>query len=281
MKSISINNPDNSTNQIQVFGRENREKPVILILPAMAIKSKYYKAFAEELSKKYIVATGDLRGHGHSNIRPSVSVDFGYKEMIEQDLHSMVNALKTMFPRNSLYLMGHSLGGQMACLYTAREMNFIDGLILIGCCSVYYRGWSGLERFKTLAGTQFIGAIGKAIGYYPGKTFGFGGLESKTVVTDWSNQSRTGKYVLMNDPTDYEHALGKMKIDTLAISFEADTLSPEKAVENLYLKFNPTSDIEHLHLKNNHPLNDHFDHYTWTKKPANVASIIANWLEKR
>ncbi|MEZ5009567.1 MAG: alpha/beta fold hydrolase [Chitinophagales bacterium] len=278
MKKIELLNSDGSTNQLQVFGGEEKDRPVIVILPAMAVKSTYYHSIAKILSQDFIVVTMDLRGHGESSIRPSAKVDFGYKEMIELDIKTMVSRLQMTYSRSKFYLMGHSLGGQMACLFAAKYEGLIDGIILVGCGSVYYKGWEGASKFKTLLGAQFIGFIGKTLGYYPGKTFGFGGTEAKTVVIDWSNQSRTGKYVVSNDPFDYETALGKLKINTLAISFEADDMAPEKAVENLYLKFNPTSPIKHIHMRDNHPLNDNYDHYSWTKRPVGVVKLIKEWI---
>ncbi|MEZ5003383.1 MAG: alpha/beta fold hydrolase [Chitinophagales bacterium] len=278
MRKIELLNPDGSRNQLQVFGEEHKDRPIIVILPAMGVKSTYYHSIAKILSQDYIAMTMDLRGHGESSIRPSMKDDFGYKEMIDLDIKTMVERLMIQYSKNKLYLMGHSLGGQMACLFASKYEGLIDGVILVGCCSVYYKGWQGMGKFKTLFGTQLIGVISRSLGYYPGKTFGFGGTEAKTVMIDWSNQSRTGKYVLSNDPFDYETALSKLKINTLAISFEADDMAPEKAVENLYLKFNPTSGIKHIHMKNDHPLNENYDHYSWTKRPVGVVKLIKEWI---
>lgn len=280
VKKIVIRNRDGSKNQLQLYGANHKEQTIILMLPAMAVKASYYARFAVELAQYCKVATLDLRGHGASSVRASSTVDYGYADFIEHDLHTTISNLRLKFPKHKLFILGHSLGGQLGALYAAKRPTLVDGLILVASGSVYYKGWKGMQQLRTLVGTQATGVISNIFGFYPGKLFGFGGLDAKSLMLDWSNQARTGKYELLHDEFDYEYALGKLKIDTLAISFQNDEFAPEQAVENLYLKFNPTSAIDHRHLMNDHPLNETFNHYSWTKSPKNIITIIRDWFSK-
>lgn len=105
-------------------------------------------------------------------------------------------------------------------------------MILIASCSVYYKGW-GSKQYPTLVATQFFTLVSVLLGYFPGEKIGFDGTEAKTVISDRSNQSRTGNYVIKNDDFDFEVALQKVDIPILAISFQADTFATQKAVEHL------------------------------------------------
>ncbi len=83
----------------------------------------------------------------------------------------------------------------------------------------------GVSSIPTLVATQFFKLVSVLLGYFPEKKIGFGGTKAKTVISDWSNHSRTGNYVIKNDDLDFEVALQKVDIPILAISFQADTFA--------------------------------------------------------
>jgi len=278
---IEIVNKDKSTNQINLYTASSKQNPVFVIFPAMGVRASYYELLAEKLVQHgFNAATVDLRGNGNSSIRPSGKVDFTYQDQLEQDYSSSLQKIKKVFPSNKIFLLGHSLGGQLGTLFASRYTGIIDGLILIACCSVYYKGWNGFQSMKTYVGTQFSYIIAMILGYFPGKKIGFGGLEAKGVIKDWSQQARSGKYILAPNDFDYEAALKKLKIPVLALSFQSDTLAPQKAVQHLCSKLGNQDLVKHLHLLNSDTRNDHFSHFNWVKKSDNIITIIAEWLNK-
>ncbi|MFT6322230.1 MAG: putative alpha/beta hydrolase [Granulosicoccus sp.] len=97
-------------------------------------------------------------------------------------------------------------------------------------------------------------------------------------MNDWSNQSRTGKYILKNDDFNFEAALEKVTIPILVISFQADTFAPRKAVEHLIEKFGTNAKKEYIYLKNDDPRNENFGHFNWAKKPQEIVSLIEKWI---
>ena len=279
MQIIDILNEDGSTSKITHFpSSSNDSKSVVIIFPAMGVRGSYYEILGQQISEAgFDAVITDLRGIGNSSIRPSKKVDFGYHEMLELDYKSILEKVKATFPNKKIIALGHSLGGQLASLFSAKNSNSFDGLILIACCSVYYKGW-GSKQFPTLFMTQFFHFVSVLLGFFPGKKMGFGGTEAKTVMSDWSNQSRTGKYILKNDDFNFETAMGKVTIPILAISFQADTFAPRKAVEHLIDKFGPKANKEYIYLENDDSRNDNFGHFNWTKKPNKIVTLIAEWI---
>lgn len=275
-----IKNSDGSSTSVNLY-KASEAKALAVVFPAMGVYAKYYQALAEELRSNGITtALVDLRGNDTSSVRPKKGHDFGYREQIELDFDSAVSFLKDKFPQLPLYLFGHSLGGQLSCLYASKHPDKVDGLVLSATCSVYYRGWDGLAAYRILAGTQFANLVARTVGYFPGKKVGFGGTEAKTVIRDWSRQSRTGRYELKNDPFDYESALPKLKLPVLSISYEGDSLAPFGAVEHLLDKMK-SADKEHIHLKKNDPRNDGYNHFNWAKKPKKLVKIVTHWINAR
>lgn len=278
MQLIDILNKDGSTSKIIHFpANSNPSKSVIIIFPAMGVRGSYYESLAKKLSESGFEAIiTDLRGNGNSSVRASKKNDFGYHEMLELDYKSILEKVKTTFPHKKIYALGHSLGGQLASLFSAKNANSFDGLILIACCSVYYKGW-GSRQIPTLVATQFFKFVSILLGYFPGKKIGFGGTEAKTVISDWSNQSRTGNYVIKNDDFDFEVALQKVEIPILAISFQADTYAPRRAVEHLLSKFGKNEKKKYIYLENDDPRSKNFSHFNWVKKPKEIVMLIEKW----
>ena len=279
MQLIDISNKDGSTSKITHFPtNSDHSKYVIIIFPAMGVRGSYYEILAKEIAEAGMeVVTTDLRGFGNSSIRPRSKIDFGYHEMLEQDYVSILGEVKTIFPNKKIIALGHSLGGQLASLFEAKKPNSFDGLIFIACCSVYYKGW-GSKQYPALLMTQFYNFVSVLLGYFPGKTIGFAGTAAKTVMSDWSSQSRTGKYILENDEFNYEAALRKVNTPILAISFQADNYAPRKSVEYLIDKIGTNEKKEYIYLKSDDPRNEKFDHFNWVKNPKGIVRMIEKWV---
>lgn len=255
----------------------NDSNTLIVVFPAMGVASFYYKPLAVSLAEKgFIVVTADVRGHGHSSVRPSRKVDYGYHEMIEVDYVGILKKVEELYPHCKKYLLGHSLGGQIVSLYLSKYPTDYAGLILVACCSVYYKSWEGNAKYSIWAGTQMARLASSIFGYYPGKKLGFAGTEGRTVMKDWSRQARTGKYLVENNPHDFEASLKQMDLPTLVISFQGDKLAPKAAVEHLYQKFSPQTAIQHHHVKGTNGVR--YTHFNWVKKSEEVVGLIGKFV---
>jgi acylglycerol lipase len=116
---------------LSIFFRSLRPKQeprgIVIIVPGFNAHSGYYAWVAEQL-----VATGlavyavDLRGRGNSDGERFYVNDF---EDYVSDVASVVALAKSREPRLPLFLLGHSAGGVVSCLYALEHQSEVAGLI--------------------------------------------------------------------------------------------------------------------------------------------------------
>ena len=116
---------------LSIFFRSLRPKQqpraVVIIVPGFNAHSGYYGWVAEQL-----VATGlavyavDLRGRGNSDGERFYVNDF---DDYVSDVASVAALAKSREPGLPLFLLGHSAGGVVSCLYTLEHQQEIAGLI--------------------------------------------------------------------------------------------------------------------------------------------------------
>jgi predicted alpha/beta hydrolase len=265
----------------RLFPTADPDAPVVICLPAMGVRGRYYSDFACLLSKSgFHVLTSDLRGIDSSSVRASRHCDFGYEEIINRDLPALVEAARRRFPSNERLLLGHSHGGQLGALYLSTHPDAARALVLIAACNVYYRGWSGLGRWRVLRTAMLLRTLGALLGYVPAGRIGFAGNEARTLVVDWSNNAFSGRYVVANSDHDYEASLSRMAKPVLAVSFELDQFAPRKSVENFICKL-ASSSVTHRHFAADDEALARAGHFDWAKRASAVVAAIRNWADER
>ncbi|MEO1409796.1 MAG: alpha/beta fold hydrolase [Bacteroidota bacterium] len=270
---------DGSHTAITIFrDGASASAPLLLLFPAMGVEASYYQPFAEHLAQRdWIVVTADLRGLGQSSVRPRRGVDFGYETMLELDYRGIFAAIERQFSQRPLYVMGHSLGGQLASLYLSRHRMAVAGLILIASCSVHYSGWTGWERWRLRLGFLLFPLLAGAWGYFPGDLVGFGGRAGRRQILDWCQQGRSGQYHLAGSTFDYERALGTLILPVLAIAIEDDPLAPIPAIQNLYRKLHPDGSVQQKVLTRALAQSPRLNHFNWARRGAATAQLIREW----
>jgi len=237
--------------------------PLVVICPAMGVKGKYYSVLAQALHAAGLqVASFDLRGQGSSNLRASRKVNWGYEEMLSQDFP----ALLAVLPQAPLYFWGHSQGGQLACLFLARQPAVARGIVLTACGTVYYRGWPFPQNLKILVQTQLLRSIALAAGYLPGDKLGFGGRQARSEISDWADNALLGTYHLHGAQPDDEALLGALQAPVWAFSLEGDSFAPRGSTEQLLGKM-PRAQLRHWHLTEADIPAAALNHFYWAKNP--------------
>jgi predicted alpha/beta hydrolase len=275
---VNISLADQSGTKIEIFGKADQTKPLLILMPAMGVAAKYYRHFAEYIADKLDVLciNTDLRGLGNSTVRASTKSDFGYQEIIN-DYIFIIRFCQEKFPDFPIFLVGHSLGGHIAnLLSTHKELN-IKGLILIACGSNYYKNWSGFSQISFGGFMRLSRILSRLLGYFPGKKLGFGGTEAKTLIQDWSYMGLYGKYKIQKSDKDYENALKKVNIPILAIGIAGDNFAPSKAIDFWQSKFAQNIDFQRFTVSSETPK---INHLSWAKQPQLFEEILKNYFIK-
>lgn len=268
---------DNTTLSITRFPTQNTTAPILIIYPAFGVKATYYKHFAQKLSEEGVaVVTTDLRGHGLSSVRPNAANNYGFLEMVK-DVKAVSDFLKKEYPNNKIYILGHSIGGQVASLTVSKYPDDFDGLAMIGAPNVHYKGWSGFHYYRRKIGLRLLPMIGKIVAWLP--PFKIGGYyTTPKQMAEWGHTGKTGNYKVIGDDFDYEEGFAKVLIPIFAIDIEGDGMAPKSAITNLYQKFKNTKKLTTLTLTKA-MTSPKISHINWPRTAeAVMVKTIKNWI---
>jgi predicted alpha/beta hydrolase len=244
-------------------------------LPAMGVPAKHYLPFAEALAARGIgVALHEWRGIGSSGRRAGRRQDWGYRALLQEDLPTGLAAARTAWPEASGLLGGHSLGGQLACVYAGLRPAQPAGLVLVASGAPYWRNF----RHAWLIGAAYAAApvLAGLFGRFPGRRIGFGGNEARGVIRDWARSGRSGRYAA-EGMGDLEAGMATVATPVLALRLRDDWLGPAASLEWLLGKL-PRAQVARGVLAPDE-LHGPADHFGWMKTPQPVAARIAAWLQ--
>ena len=269
---------DGTRSAISVFACD-AAAPVVICTPAMGVRAAFYEPLALNLCANGLnVVTADLRGLGKSSVRVGRGTDFGYHDMLAYDWPAIVEAVHDRFGRGPVFLLGHSLGGQLNTLYASLNPQNVAGLVLVASCSVFYQGWRFPGSWAIWLGTQTASLLATLLGYFPGRRIGFGGTAARTVIRDWARNARTGTYILSNSPHDFEASLKTLQRPVLAVSIAGDEFAPPRALENLCRKF-PDAPLTRWHVQPGELAPEGRDHFRWVRHSDPIAARVGAWIK--
>jgi predicted alpha/beta hydrolase len=257
------------------------DTPIVLLFPAMGIQASNYFKLAESFNLLDIhFACTDLRGNGPLHTKPSWFYNFGYQEMLQQDWPAAIHKLKELYPDNPIFLMGHSLGGQLSVCFAALNPHDVEGIIMVASGTVYYKAYH--QKMRTYLGSQFLSIFSHLSGYLPGKLIGFGGREARQMMRDWAYNARTGRY-RMKQKNGYkvlDGFLTQMKKPVLAISFDGDKLAPHSATVKFLDKLSRASKL-HIRTSSLELKTANVDHFNWVKYSDKLTPKISTWISQQ
>lgn len=276
MELLAMRASDGARSEARLF-RSQEKGAGLLVLPAMGVNARAYDRLAEELAAAGVTTlVMEHRGGDGSSVRARPGIDYGYAELLEDMVQHL--ALLRSHVTGPAHLLGHSLGGQLATVGLAKW--FVPGakLIVIASGTVHHQAWGGLRGLGVLAGSQLAQVIARGLGFYPGHRLGFGGLQARSLIVDWSNAARTGDFTSARDGL-LEHRLDELSPDVLAIHVQGDTMAPRATTEALLRK------VKHARVEwvNVMPpaqprkLNPHF---RWLKDPSAAVREISRFLNQ-
>ncbi|MDO5503177.1 MAG: alpha/beta hydrolase [Actinomycetia bacterium] len=241
-------------------------QPIVLISPAMAIGSGYYRPLVEELrSRGWEARALPRRGFEPNQPTASRSVDWSYADEVD-DTAAAVAEARAEDPSRPVLILGHSLGGQFA---TGHELTRTpaDGVITVGGVLPHYRHYSHGGWPIWFLATALIPLMTRVFGYLPEPAFGAPG--ARTLMREWARLIRTGELPFpAGDP---------ITTPALLISLDGDQLGPAAGVDGLAGLYDPSSRTRWHYADSEVPEGASNDHVTWVRSPARVVDEIVSW----
>ncbi|GAA3308527.1 alpha/beta hydrolase family protein [Streptomyces cinereospinus] len=248
-------------------------EPLVVVWPALGVRARFYRRFAAALAAHGLgVAVADLRGQGNSLPRPNSSARYGYHELATVDYPAVVGALRERAPGSPVFLLGHSIGGQIGLMYAARNPSSLDGVLLVAAGTPHFRSYPGLTGLIPLLGTNTVAAVARLRGYWPGDVLRFAGRQSRVLVADWARMARTGRYRPAGADVDYEQLIAGLGLPVLAVSVGGDLLAPASAVDAL-CRLLPGAEVSRRHHA------ERLSHTAWANRPEPIAREIGSWID--
>ncbi len=254
-----------------------RARASLLWLPALGVAAKHYLPFAEALAARGIaVFLHEWRGNGSSGLRADREHDWGYRELLLQDLPASEAAVARTTAGIPHFLGGHSLGGQLACCRLGLAPDIAQGLWLVASGSPYWRAFPSPNRWWLPLAYRFLPWLARWRGSLPGRLIGFGGNEARSVIRDWARSGLSGVYRAEGISADMEEAMRGLRLPIRALAMADDWLGPETSLRFLLSKL-PLSHAD-IDLLGAEQLGTGADHFSWMKTPETVAERLTDRL---
>jgi predicted alpha/beta hydrolase len=274
-EAISLHMADGASADLVLYRPDGDAIAALLWVPALGVAARHYEPFAIALASRGIaVAVHEWRGIGSSDRRAGRHANWGYRELLTDDLPTSLGALRDAVPSVPLFVGGHSLGGQLASLLAATSSMSLAGLALVGSGSPFWR------CFKPWVGLALVAApaLANLVGWLPGRRVGFGGNEARGVIGDWSRTGRTGRYAGRGIDADLEAALRGQSAPVFAQRLRDDWFGPETSLAFLLGKMPKASQRTDV-IGPDDLAGAPADHFAWMKVPQEIARRLAEWMQ--
>ena len=251
-----------------------RPRSSLLWLPALGVAAKHYRPFAAALAARGVaVYLHEWRGHGSSSLRAGRACNWGYRELLSEDLPaSRASIADGRFGALPHAIGGHSLGGQLAACRLGLAPESADRLWLVASGAPYWRAFPVPSRFALPLAYRLLPALADAFGALPGRRIGFGGREARGVMRDWARSAMTGRYAAAGLPVDLDRSMAAVRAEVRAVCLQRDWFAPQSSLAYLLGKLQGAR-CDTV-LLDDSALGVAADHFRWMTRPDAVAA----WL---
>jgi len=248
-------------------------RPGLLFLPALGVPAQKYDAFAAQLAAAGVdVVVHEWRGSASSSVRAARDCDWGYRQLLGEDLAAVLGAIG---PAPRLF-GGHSLGGQFAAMLAARHPDRCAGLALVASGVPFPPAFAPGKAWALRAFARMLPPLVRLVGHFPGRRLRFAGREAAGVMRDWAATTHRGRYADYGDGEPMEAMLARLDVPALAVTMDADWLAPPASTEMLLAKLG--GGPRDLTLLDDATLGVAADHFAWLRRPdAVVGRLLAGW----
>lgn len=245
----------------------------LLWLPALGVAARHYLPLADALAARGVaVFLHEWRGNGSSSLRASREVDWGYREILVQDIACSHAAIAGRCDAPVHAIGGHSIGGQFAACYAGLHPGAFQKLWLVATGSPYWRTFPAPKRYFFPLAFQFMPWIADRRGLLHGRKYGFAGDEARTLIRDWATVGLSNRYAAAGLDVDLEAALSRVEIEARGVLLSRDWFAPRRSMQALLDKL--TRSRSTVTILDGAALGARADHFEWMKQPRAVVDAL-------
>nr|WP_246387511.1 alpha/beta fold hydrolase [Chiayiivirga flava] len=253
----------------------------LLWLPALGVGIGPNVRFAQSLAAAGVtVAVLEWRGLGSSDRRASRRSDWGYRELLDDDIPAAARLAGAQLPDAAWCIGGHSLGGQLALLHAARNARDWSDCVLVGSGHPHWRTFRGWRGHALRLLLHAIAPTTALWGHFPGHHLRFAGREARRLMRDWARTARTGSYRVAPFDATLDADLRAWTGAVLGVRLADDRLAPAASLDHLRA-LAPHSDWTVRTLTSAQFAHRRADHFGWLREPGAVVDTVRAWLDTR
>jgi predicted alpha/beta hydrolase len=180
------------------------------------------------LSRGWRVVLFDFRGHGESGPSVAEGADFGYDDLVRQDLPAIYAFARDGHRRGRpIVLIGHSLGGHVGLGAQALGLVAFDAIVAVAA-NLWLRDLepSATRWLVKRATAAAVAVTCRRVGRFPARALRAGSDdEPLAYFEDFDRVTRTGRWTSRDGAHDYLAALAHLRVPVMQIVSDGDRLA--------------------------------------------------------
>ena len=244
--SAAVNLPDEAT-QVPVtfraadgvtlageaFAPPGPARGAVLLSSATGAPKEFYRRYAAHLAiRGFHVLTYDYRGIGCSRPRSLRGFPARMRDWGRLDMTAALDELERRAEGAPLFLLGHSVGGQLAGLIDGVER--FRAVVSVASSVGYWRWMKGSYRWYCAAlWYGWVPLTTALLGYAPARMVGQGEDLPLGIVREWSRWCRTPGYFGDHFEAADLALYDRVRVPWLSLAFTDDPISNERTVPPL------------------------------------------------
>lgn len=166
----------------------------VIVCPAIFVRERFYADFAAFLAEQgFSALTFSNRGMGGSLAAETRAWNHRLRDWGERDLPAVIAHAREARPEGSLYVVGHSMGGQLVALSEA--VHELRGVVTVGATAAWWGHWSYPDNVAILAWYGVAPLLCRVLATIPAERVGLGPDVSSLLVRDWVRWGRNRHYL--------------------------------------------------------------------------------------
>ena len=202
----------------------------------MLVDPRFYRRFASFLAVRGMhVYTYANRGVGSSFDAETTAIPLRLQDWGERDLPAMIDHAGRLRPGDRLFVVGHSMGGQLVAL--TDSVHRLEGIVTVAATDAWLGHWPLPDRLAVAAWYGVaVPVLGRVLDTFPAHWIRMGPPVRSCLVRDWARWGRHRDY--LRGPFGMRPTAGEYTGRLLVYSFADDRLGVRAAVDAHHRHYN-------------------------------------------